>query len=129
MNEFENEFQAEAFGHTASAYCRRLIGQRLARVKVLDRLIASGKCKDRSAASSIYTYVTKPPKTPGPRRFARTNPGDTILTMPVPPHLMERLQCAAVTRDVAPKVLAQRILVTVLSDNMIDAVLDDKDSA
>lgn len=129
LNGFANEFEAEAFGLTASSYCRKMIAKNLHRNVIVERLYLSGKAANRSSASAIYCYVTNPPKTGGRRKFVRSNPGDTAVVCPIEPALMERLQKAADARDVAPKVLAQKILATVLADNMIDAVLDDRETA
>lgn len=128
LNGFANEFEAEAFGLTASDYCRKLIAQKLGTRSIVDRLIASGKSKDMNAAKSILHYVMYPPKERGPRRV-RMAPGDVILEIPVSPAHMAKMQKAADARDISTKVLAHRILATVSEDNMIDAVLDDREPA
>lgn len=128
---FSNEAEREAFGMTASGYCRHLLSQGLERETVLNRMVESTKCKNRDNAAAIFCYVQNPPKARHtPRKFVRPKPGDTDLHFPLAPALMERLQKHADRRNVAPKVLAQRMLVLILQDDIVDAVMADyKDDA
>lgn len=101
----------------ATDYARQLLKEGMDRKAVVDAIVAKGRTRE-SAHGIVYFAINGQKK-----RLA----SQVVVTCRIAREFIPALRAAAESRGIAEDALASAILATVLNENMIDAVLDDRE--